>query len=132
MSDNDQSNFRTIDDVRFQKLWTGISGRIIEGERITVAVVELEPNGTVPSHQHEHEQMGIVIRGQVTFTVGDETRTFGPGGTWRVPSMTPHGALTGPDGATGRRRLQPDPRGLASGADRRGGRASLAMSRRAR
>ena len=44
--------------------------------------------------------MGLVIRGQVTFTVGDETRTFGPGGTWRVPSMTPHGALTGPDGAT--------------------------------
>ncbi len=100
MSSDPDSNLRTIDEVRFQKLWQGISGRIVEGERITVAVVELEPNGTVPSHQHENEQMGLVIRGQVTFTVGDETRTFGPGGTWRVPSMTPHGALTGPDGAT--------------------------------
>jgi quercetin dioxygenase-like cupin family protein len=100
MSTDPESNLRTIDEVRFQKLWAGISGRIVEGERITVAVVELEPNGTVPSHRHEHEQMGLVIRGQVTFTVGDETRTFGPGGTWRVPSMTPHGALTGPDGAT--------------------------------
>jgi|tagenome__1003787_1003787.scaffolds.fasta_scaffold19685926_1 quercetin dioxygenase-like cupin family protein len=100
MRDDGTSNLRTIDEVRFQKLWQGISGRIVEGERLTVAVVELEPNGTVPSHQHEHEQMGLVIRGQVTFTVGDETRTFGPGGTWRVPSMTPHGALTGPDGAT--------------------------------
>jgi quercetin dioxygenase-like cupin family protein len=100
VSDNERSNLRTIDEVPFQKLWQGISGRIVEGERLTVAVVELEPNGTVPSHRHEHEQMGIVIRGRVTFTVGDETRTFGPGGTWRVPSMTPHGALTGPDGAT--------------------------------
>jgi quercetin dioxygenase-like cupin family protein len=100
MSNEPDSNLRTIDEVRFQKLWQGISGRIVEGERLTVAVVELEPNGVVPSHQHEHEQMGLVIRGQVTFTVGDETRAFGPGGTWRVPSMTPHGALTGPDGAT--------------------------------
>ena len=100
MRNKGTSNLRTIDEVRFQKLWQGISGRIVEGERLTVAVVELEPNGTVPSHEHEHEQMGLVIRGQVTFTVGDETRTFGPGGTWRVPSMTPHGALTGPDGAT--------------------------------
>jgi unsaturated pyranuronate lyase len=100
MSDAPEPNLRTIDEVRFQKLWTGISGRIVEGERITLAVVELKPNGTVPSHQHEHEQMGLVLRGQVTFTVGDETRTFGPGGTWRVPPMTPHGAITGPGGAT--------------------------------
>ena len=100
MSSEGESNLRTIDEVRFQKLWQGISGRVIEGERMTLALVELEANGTVPVHQHEHEQMGILIRGQVTFTVGDETRTFEPGGTWIVPSMTPHGALTGPDGAT--------------------------------
>ena len=94
------SNLRLIDEVSFQKLWPGISGRIVEGERITFAVVQLEPNGTVPMHQHEAEQMGICLRGTVTFQVGDETRTFGPGGTWRVSTMTPHGATVGPDGAT--------------------------------
>lgn len=94
------SNLRTIDEVAFQHLWEGISGRVVEGERITLAVVELEPNGTVPSHQHDHEQMGLVIRGVVTFRVGDEERTFGPGGTWRIPSGTPHGADVGPEGAT--------------------------------
>jgi unsaturated pyranuronate lyase len=96
----DASNLRVIDEVGFQKLWEGISGRIVEGQRLTLAVVELEPNGVVPSHQHEHEQLGMVIRGEVTFTVGNETRTFGPGGTWRIPSMMPHGATTGPDGAS--------------------------------
>jgi quercetin dioxygenase-like cupin family protein len=94
------SNLRTIDEVAFQHLWEGISGRIVEGERVTLAVVELEPNGTVPSHQHENEQLGIVLRGQVTFRVGGEERTFGPGGTWRIPSGTPHGADVGPEGAT--------------------------------
>jgi len=96
----DTSNLRIVQEVGFQKLWQGVSGRIIEGERVTLAIVELSANGTVPSHQHEQEQLGLVVRGEVTFTVGDETRTFGPGGTWRVPSMTPHGAITGPDGAT--------------------------------
>lgn len=94
------SNLRTIDEVRFQKLWEGISGRIVEGEQITLAVVEFEPNGIVPTHQHPNEQMGMVIRGEVTFRVGDEERTFGPGGTWRIPSDTPHGANVGPDGAS--------------------------------
>ncbi len=94
------SNLRTIEEVPFQLLWEGVRGRIVEGERITLAVVEFEPNGIVPSHQHENEQMGLVIRGQVTFRIGDEERTFGPGGTWRIPSNVPHGAQVGPDGAT--------------------------------
>jgi quercetin dioxygenase-like cupin family protein len=94
------SNLRTVDELEFQQVWAGVRGRVIEGERITVAVVELEPNGVVPGHEHPHEQMGLVIRGQVTFTVGEETRTFGPGGTWRIPSTVPHDVKVGPDGAT--------------------------------
>lgn len=94
------SNLRTIDEVEFQQIWTGVRARVVEGERITLALVELERNGQVPSHQHANEQMGLVIRGEVTFTVGEETRTFGPGGTWRIPSNVPHDVTVGPDGAT--------------------------------
>jgi quercetin dioxygenase-like cupin family protein len=35
----------------------------------------------------------------MTFTIGDETRTLGPGGTWNIPSMVPHRAVAGPEGA---------------------------------
>ena len=100
MSSEGVSNLRTIDEFEFQQVWDGVRGRVFEGERITVALVELEPNVTVPSHQHHQEQMGFVIRGEVTFTIGDETRTFGPGGTWRIPSNIPHGVSVGPDGAS--------------------------------
>jgi quercetin dioxygenase-like cupin family protein len=96
----DRPNLRHIDEVPFQRLWEGISGRTIESEQITLSLVELEPNGTVPSHQHQNEQVGIVIRGQVTFRAGDEERTLGPGGTWTVRSNVPHGADVGPEGAT--------------------------------
>jgi quercetin dioxygenase-like cupin family protein len=53
----------------------------------------------VPEHRHPHEQLGLVIRGSVRFTVDGETRELGPGGTWRVLSGRPHGVVTGPEGA---------------------------------
>ena len=76
-----------------------VRARRIEGERITLALIELAPDSTVPGHRHENEQLGMVITGSVTFTVGDETRQLGPGGTWRIPSDTPHQVSVGPDGA---------------------------------
>jgi quercetin dioxygenase-like cupin family protein len=77
-----------------------VRARRIQGDRITMAVVELAPDAIVPGHQHEAEQLGMVIEGSVTFTVGDERRELGPGGTWRIPSNVPHQVTTGPAGAT--------------------------------
>ena len=68
-------------------------------DEITLAVVELAPDSTVPGHRHENEQLGMVITGRVTFTIGDETRQLGPGGTWRILSNRLHVARAGPDGA---------------------------------
>jgi quercetin dioxygenase-like cupin family protein len=71
----------------------------VEGERITLAVVELAPNALVPEHHHPAEQLGLVIRGSVRFRIDDETRELGPGGTWRILSERPHEVVAGPAGA---------------------------------
>lgn len=76
-----------------------VRARRVEGERLTLALVELAPDAIVPGHRHENEQLGMVISGRLTFTVGDETRDLGPGGTWRIPSDTPHHVEVGPAGA---------------------------------
>lgn len=76
-----------------------VRARKVEGERITLAVVELAPNAVVPEHRHAAEQLGIVIRGSVRFSVDGETRELGPGGTWRILSNRPHDVVTGPEGA---------------------------------
>ncbi len=76
-----------------------VRARKIEGERQTMTVVELSPNAIVPEHRHESEQLGIVIEGSVRFTIDDETRDLGPGGTWRILSNHPHAVVAGPDGA---------------------------------
>lgn len=82
-----------------QDIWKGVAVRAVHGERITLGVVELEPDSVVPEHRHENEQLGIVLSGSLTFRVGDESRDLGPGGTWRIPANTPHEVTTGPDGA---------------------------------
>jgi quercetin dioxygenase-like cupin family protein len=95
------SNLVGIDDQPVIDVWgEAVRARRIQGDRITLAVVELAPDAIVPGHQHEAEQLGMVIEGSVTFTVGDEQRELGPGGTWRIPSNVPHQVTTGPDGAT--------------------------------
>jgi quercetin dioxygenase-like cupin family protein len=95
------SNLVDIDDQPVIDVWgEAVRARRIQGERVTLAVVELAPDAIVPGHQHEAEQLGMVIEGSVTFTVGDERRELGPGGTWRIPSNVPHQVTTGPGGAT--------------------------------
>jgi quercetin dioxygenase-like cupin family protein len=77
----------------------GVVARRVQGERLTLAVVELAPDSTVPEHRHANEQCGLVIEGEVTFRIGHEERVLGPGGTWRIVGDTPHSVVTGPGGA---------------------------------
>ncbi len=89
-----------IDDLERIDVWGEIvRARALHGEQVTLALVELSPDAVVPEHRHDNEQMGMVITGQMTFTVDGETRTLGAGGTWRIPPGRPHDAVAGPDGA---------------------------------
>jgi quercetin dioxygenase-like cupin family protein len=80
-------------------IWDGVLARLMTGQGLTVAVVEIQPGKRVPEHTHENEQIGFVVQGEVTFTVGGETQTLGPGGTWRIQANVPHNCDVGPDGA---------------------------------
>jgi quercetin dioxygenase-like cupin family protein len=93
------TNLADLADIIPIQIWEGVVGRRIEGEKLTIAVVELAPRAVVPSHRHANEQCGLVIEGEVTFRIGDEERVLGPGGTWRILGDVPHSVVTGPGGA---------------------------------
>ena len=91
-----------FDDIRklsLKPIWDRIGARVISGERLSLAVVELDPGAVAREHSHEHEQLGMVLSGSMRFRVGDETRELGPGETWTIPSNVLHEATAGPDGA---------------------------------
>lgn len=94
------SNLIDIVDAPLLQVWgEAVRARRVQGERITLAVVELAPNAEVPEHRHDAEQLGMVIRGEVRFRLDGETRILAPGGTWRITSNRPHQVSAGPDGA---------------------------------
>jgi unsaturated pyranuronate lyase len=80
-------------------IWDGVIARAVSGEKLTLAVVELDPGAVVAEHSHANEQLGIVLRGSMTLRVGHDERELGPGETWRIDSHTPHDAHAGPEGA---------------------------------
>jgi quercetin dioxygenase-like cupin family protein len=103
------------------KIWEGVIGRAVHGERVTLSIVELDADCVIPEHAHENEQVGMVVLGSVTFRVGDEVQELGPGGSWRVTANVPHEVRTGPDGAAVIEAFSPcrdDWAGLARGEPR--------------
>ena len=93
------ASFGSTSRLEHLRIWDGITAQAVEGERTTLAVVDLEPNTTVPEHHHENEQLGVLVRGTMTFRIGDETRELEAGDTWRILSHVPHSVTAGPDGA---------------------------------
>jgi quercetin dioxygenase-like cupin family protein len=93
------SAFGSLSSLDLRRIWGGVHGRVVHGERITLGVLELDPNSVVPEHQHEHEQLGMCLSGSLRFSVGDETKELRAGETWSIPSNVPHGVHVGPDGA---------------------------------
>ena len=70
------SPFRTWNGVEPTELFPGVRLTAIGGEQICLCRVTYEPGKTVPRHAHEHtEQVMAIVDGDVTITIGGETRT---------------------------------------------------------
>ena len=93
------SAFASLSSLGLQRIWDGVHGRVVHGERTTFGVLELDANSVVPEHSHEPEQLGMCLAGSLQFRVGDEVRELGPGETWAIPSNVPHEVHVGPGGA---------------------------------
>src|SRR5262249_34390561 len=71
-------------------IFPGVEIRTTAGKGLMLSVVRLEPGSVVTDHAHPHEQMGMLLEGQVEFTVGGVTRVLGPGDIWRIPGGVVH------------------------------------------
>jgi quercetin dioxygenase-like cupin family protein len=93
------SVFADLAEIGPHRIWEGVAGRVVAGERVTFAVLELDPDSIVPEHAHENEQIGVLVAGSMRFRIGEEERELRPGWTWRIPANVPHEVVTGPEGA---------------------------------
>ena len=92
--------FLSADDGTQKKIFPGVHIYTAASEKMMLSLVKFEPGAVVELHQHEHEQCGILISGELTFTVGEETRVLHPGEMWRIPGNIPHTCFAGEEGVT--------------------------------
>ena len=79
-------------DVPAQRISAGIDRQMIVGHKLMMCRLTLQPHVETPVHSHPHEQMTIVERGRVRFTIGDEARVVGAGDVLHFPANVRHGA----------------------------------------
>ena len=63
------------------------------GKNLMLSYLEMDDGAEVPLHHHPHEQGGMLLRGKVQLTIGDETRICEPGSMFLIPPNTPHRAV---------------------------------------
>lgn len=76
----------------------GVQMHPLFGEGAMLSLVELLPDAVVPVHEHEHEQLGIVLSGEITMTIDGVDHPLRPDDAYQIPGGVPHGARAGASG----------------------------------
>jgi quercetin dioxygenase-like cupin family protein len=103
------SPFGTFEGIEPYEFVPGVRLHAAGGEQVLLCRVTYEPGKQVTRHAHEHtEQVMLILDGEVTMTVADETRTLKAGDTAVVNRGLEH-ALRSETGVTFMEALAPVP-----------------------
>ena len=68
------------------------------GEGAQLNLVDLDPDAVVALHGHPHEQLGYVISGEITMTIGGVDHLLRPEDAYEIPGGVEHSAQAGSAG----------------------------------
>ncbi len=85
------NHFCDIENRESKQLAPGICVRSFWGEKMLVAMIDLEADALLPAHSHPYEQAGTVVSGKLELTIAGETRILGPQDSYIIPSGVEHG-----------------------------------------
>lgn len=70
----------------------GLDGYYVHGQTMTVGEVRIKAGSTLPAHQHPHEQITLMLEGEMDMQIGDQQITLLPGMVYVIPPNTLHSA----------------------------------------
>jgi quercetin dioxygenase-like cupin family protein len=89
---------RPTEDVAPLDLVPGLRFQPVTTDSVMTNFVTFEPGAEAAPHHHSEQQIAIIFSGELTFTVGGETRVMTPGDLVVIPAHVPHGGVAGPEG----------------------------------
>ncbi len=104
--------FIDISTIRPIEAVPGCRMRTPFGKNLMLSYLEMDEGAVVPLHSHPHEQGGMLLKGKIELTIGDEKRVCEAGSMFLIPPerAAQGGGRRRAGGRTGR--LQSGPRGL--------------------
>lgn len=87
--------FVTPSECFTKEIFPGVDISTLAGQHAMLSIVKFKPKAVVQPHSHPHEQFGVLLEGELTFIIGEETRTLRAGELWRIPGGVVHSAIAG-------------------------------------
>lgn len=70
----------------------GVRGWLMQGENQQAVFFDIDPIGEVKEHTHAG-QFGFVLEGEMSLTIGGETKLYTKGDSYFIPAGVPHSAV---------------------------------------
>jgi quercetin dioxygenase-like cupin family protein len=77
---------------------SGVAMRALFGENAMLNLVEMEPGSLVAAHSHPHEQLGLVLEGELILTVDGVPHRLPPGHAFQIEGGIEHSGEAGAEG----------------------------------
>ena len=82
----------TWDGIEQERVTPLVRRQVIHTDLVTLARWELSKGALFQEHHHPNEQISMIQRGRMRFTLPDGEREVGAGAILRIPPNTPHSA----------------------------------------
>src|SRR5688572_9206419 len=76
--------------IEREQLSTALSRQVIHTEKLTIARLHLAKGAIVPRHSHSNEQVTMLERGKLLFSMDDAETVLEAGQTLQIPPHMPH------------------------------------------
>jgi quercetin dioxygenase-like cupin family protein len=86
-------SFIDVNTLSSIEVMPGIRIRAPYGKNLMLSYLEMDEGAVVPLHSHPHEQGGILLKGKMELTIGDEVRVVDPGAMYLIPPNVRHKAV---------------------------------------
>ena len=86
-------DFFNISALPSTQMLPGIERRAVWLDQVMITFFKFQPQAIVPEHAHDNEQITVVTRGTLQFTLGNEVRVLHAGDGVCIPPNTPHSAV---------------------------------------
>lgn len=63
------------------------------GSKTLLVEFQIKEGAEFPQHSHNYEQTGYLVKGRLTFWIGNDVFEVGPGDSWCIPAKEPHRAV---------------------------------------